>query len=100
VSGGRPGTMILTTNYVLFDSMIGGGADQPYQVAIKLKEMKSIRRIKYKLYETLEVDTNSPDGPSTFSSAKKRKPMYDEIISQAGFIGNQRLKQNATEVKV
>ncbi len=42
---GHPGKLVLSSSYVLFDTFFAGGPDNSNQIAIKLKEIKSITRV-------------------------------------------------------
>ena len=92
LSNGRPGNMYLTTSYVLFDAMIGGGADSDFQIAVTLREIQSVKRMKHKLYESIEISTR--DNQFLFSSVKKRQKMYEEIVRQSNYVGNTKLQHS------
>ncbi len=43
---GKTGFILLTSTYLLFDAFFGGGPDGGYQIAIYLKEIKEIKRVR------------------------------------------------------
>lgn len=56
---GKTGWLILTSNYLCFDPLVGGGPDSEHQVALTFTELKEIKKKRVMLvFAAMEVTTD------------------------------------------
>jgi len=84
----KTGFMILTSNYLCFDPLMGGGPDSEHQVALKFTELKEIKKKRVMLvFAAMEVTTDD-DKTYLFSSFVDRDSCLADIRLQITKKGN------------
>lgn len=85
---GKTGKMILTSNYLCFDPLMGGGPDSDHQIALKFTEMTEIKKKRVMLvFAAMEVTTEDKK-TYLFSSFVDRDSCLADIRLQITKKGN------------
>eukprot|EP01117_Protostelium_nocturnum_P007206 TRINITY_DN2579_c0_g3_i1.p1 TRINITY_DN2579_c0_g3~~TRINITY_DN2579_c0_g3_i1.p1 ORF type:complete len:1547 (-),score=508.88 TRINITY_DN2579_c0_g3_i1:59-4699(-) len=87
-----PGILVLSTSYLLFDSVFSKSADSQHQIAIPLTEIKKIDKDKFALILEHLIVFNQEDEKFVFS-AYSCKTMEKDIIHYASLAGNKHLSK-------
>lgn len=85
---GKTGKMVLTSNYLCFDPIVGGGPDSEHQVALQFTELKAINKKRVMLvFAAIEVITDD-NKTYLFSSFVDRDGALADIRLQITKKGN------------
>eukprot|EP00026_Physarum_polycephalum_P000130 Phypoly_transcript_00130.p1 GENE.Phypoly_transcript_00130~~Phypoly_transcript_00130.p1 ORF type:complete len:1598 (-),score=297.06 Phypoly_transcript_00130:1790-6358(-) len=85
---GKTGQMILTSNYLCFDPILGGGPDSEHQIALKFTELSAIKKKRVMLvFAAIEVTTED-NKTYLFSSFVDRDGCLADIRLQITKKGN------------
>lgn len=85
---GKTGHMILTSNYLCFDPILGGGPDSDHQIALKFAELTAIKKKRVMfVFAAMEVTTDD-DKTYLFSSFVDRDSCLADIRLQITKKGN------------